>query len=142
MGECHRARTRTARQRLDDLFYPVIERNDINFVLETSCPLARELDMLRPFEELKRMKRRGEWQCQKCSKIFRGEDYLDKQRSPVFVQFLDCVWQILKQFPRYFEYRRIAFNFALEIADRDDFLQVPLHTRDLRLNPHPIRPGA
>ena len=81
MGECHRARTRTARQRLDDLFYPVIERNDINFVLETSCPLARELDMLRPFEELKRMKRRGEWQCQKCSKIFRGEDYLDKHMS-------------------------------------------------------------
>ena len=32
------------------------------------------------------------------------EDYLDKQRSPIFVQFLDCVWQIKKQFNHYFEF--------------------------------------
>jgi len=32
------------------------------------------------------------------------EDYLDKQRSPIFVQFLDCVWQIKKQFSSYFEF--------------------------------------
>jgi hypothetical protein len=32
------------------------------------------------------------------------EHYLDKQRSPVFVQFLDCVWQIKKQFSSYFEF--------------------------------------
>ena len=32
------------------------------------------------------------------------EDYLDKQRSPIFVQFLDCVWQIKKQFSTLFEF--------------------------------------
>jgi hypothetical protein len=41
------------------------------------------------------------------------EDYLDKQRSPVFVQFLDCVWQICKQFPRYFEFNDLLLSAAL-----------------------------
>ena len=28
----------------------------------------------------------------------------DDQRSPVFVQFVDCVWQVTQQFPTAFEF--------------------------------------
>jgi len=30
--------------------------------------------------------------------------YDDSQRSPVFLQFLDCVWQLVDQFPTVFEF--------------------------------------
>jgi|EP01043_Picozoa_sp_COSAG02_P064237 hypothetical protein len=54
----------------------VIERNEIGFSLDESCPLMRNLDMLKPFESIKKMKRRGEWQCTGCNKLFRGEDFV------------------------------------------------------------------
>ena len=54
----------------------VIERNEIGFSLDESCPLMRDLDMLKPFESIKKMKRRGEWQCTRCNKLFRGEDFV------------------------------------------------------------------
>jgi myotubularin-related protein 1/2 len=38
----------------------------------------------------------------------------EDQFSPVFLQFLDCVWQILKQNPHYFEFNS---RFILTIAD-------------------------
>jgi hypothetical protein len=62
MEECHRARARTARKRLEDFFWPVIEKNQIGFALDDTCPLARGLDMLKPFESIKKLRRRGEWQ--------------------------------------------------------------------------------
>lgn len=31
-------------------------------------------------------------------------NFNDRQRSPIFLQFLDCLWQIVRQFPRAFEY--------------------------------------
>uniref|UniRef100_A0A1I7UVD2 Phosphatidylinositol-3-phosphatase n=1 Tax=Caenorhabditis tropicalis TaxID=1561998 RepID=A0A1I7UVD2_9PELO len=38
-------------------------------------------------------------------RIGHGEDgYNDGERSPVFVQFCDCLWQILRQFPSAFEF--------------------------------------
>eukprot|EP01137_Pigoraptor_chileana_P014937 Opistho-2@70202 len=35
-----------------------------------------------------------------------------KERSPIFTQFLECVWQIMQQFPPYFEYNE-RFLIAL-----------------------------
>lgn len=37
-----------------------------------------------------------------------------KERSPVFVQFLDCVWQIMHQFPSAFEFNEALL---LHLAD-------------------------
>lgn len=39
----------------------------------------RDLDMLKPFESVKKMKRRGEWQCTRCNKLFRGEDFVSSE---------------------------------------------------------------
>lgn len=36
------------------------------------------------------------------------------QTSPIFVQYLDCVWQLVQQYPDYFEFKE---NFLVEIAD-------------------------
>ncbi len=38
----------------------------------------------------------------------------DDQTSPVFLQFLDCVWQLIHQFPHYFEYNS---RYLISIAD-------------------------
>ncbi|EPX73050.1 myotubularin family phosphatidylinositol-3-phosphatase [Schizosaccharomyces octosporus yFS286] len=42
-------------------------------------------------------------------------DHSEKMSSPVFHQFLDCVWQIMRQFPKYFEFnerflRRLLYH--------------------------------
>ncbi|XP_046852350.1 myotubularin-related protein 2-like [Xenia sp. Carnegie-2017] len=42
------------------------------------------------------------------------KNYSDDQRSPVFVQFIDCVWQITKQFPCAFEFNE---HFLITILD-------------------------
>jgi hypothetical protein len=41
-------------------------------------------------------------------------DYGHDQRAPIFLQFLDCVWQITRQFPLSFEFHD---RFLIEIAD-------------------------
>ncbi|KAK2720356.1 myotubularin-related protein 2-like [Artemia franciscana] len=40
-----------------------------------------------------------------AQRIGHGDDrYQDADRSPVFVQFIDCVWQVMNQFPHAFEF--------------------------------------
>ncbi len=38
----------------------------------------------------------------------------DDQTSPVFLQFLDCVWQLMHQYPHYFEYNS---RYLITLAD-------------------------
>lgn len=49
------------------------------------------------------------------SRIGHGEDkHNDNDRSPVFLQFIDCVWQILNQFPNSFEFNE---DFLMLVLD-------------------------
>lgn len=38
----------------------------------------------------------------------------DADRSPVFLQFIDCVWQVMKQYPHAFEFNE---HFLITILD-------------------------
>ncbi|XP_046773353.1 myotubularin-related protein 1 isoform X8 [Gallus gallus] len=43
-----------------------------------------------------------------------GDDHADADRSPIFLQFIDCVWQMTKQFPAAFEFNEL---FLITILD-------------------------
>lgn len=44
-----------------------------------------------------------------------GDDkHTDSDRSPIFLQFIDCVWQMMQQFPNVFEFNE---NFLITILD-------------------------
>ncbi|XP_065059134.1 myotubularin-related protein 2-like isoform X2 [Rhopilema esculentum] len=45
------------------------------------------------------------------------KNYSDEQRSPVFLQFIDCVWQVARQFPCAFEFNE---NFLITILDEQN----------------------
>ena len=48
-------------------------------------------------------------------RIGHGDDkYQDADRSPVFLQFIDCVWQMTKQFPNAFEFNE---HFLITVLD-------------------------
>ena len=48
-------------------------------------------------------------------RIGHGDDkHQDSDRSPVFLQFIDCVWQMINQFPSAFEFNE---NFLITILD-------------------------
>lgn len=48
-------------------------------------------------------------------RIGHGEDkHNDNDRSPVFLQFVDCVWQVLSQFPHAFEFNETFLTFVLD----------------------------
>ncbi|XP_044538443.1 myotubularin [Gracilinanus agilis] len=50
-----------------------------------------------------------------ASRIGHGEkNYADTDRSPIFLQFMDCVWQMSKQFPTAFEFNE---QFLIAILD-------------------------
>ncbi|XP_075369635.1 phosphatidylinositol-3-phosphate phosphatase MTMR1 isoform X3 [Mycteria americana] len=42
------------------------------------------------------------------------DDHADADRSPIFLQFIDCVWQMTKQFPAAFEFNEL---FLITILD-------------------------
>lgn len=42
------------------------------------------------------------------------ERHSDTDRSPIFLQFIDCVWQIMQQFPNVFEFNE---NFLITVVD-------------------------
>jgi len=49
------------------------------------------------------------------TRVGHGEDkHSDADRSPVFLQFIDCVWQLTQQFPNAFEFNE---NFLMTILD-------------------------
>ena len=41
-----------------------------------------------------------------------SDNHTDQDRSPIFLQFIDCVWQIMQQNDKYFEFTE---KFLLEI---------------------------
>uniref|UniRef100_A0A183HLL3 Phosphatidylinositol-3-phosphatase n=1 Tax=Onchocerca flexuosa TaxID=387005 RepID=A0A183HLL3_9BILA len=48
-------------------------------------------------------------------RVGHGEDkHGDSERSPIFVQFIDCVWQIMNQFPYAFEFNS---SFLITVLD-------------------------
>lgn len=49
-----------------------------------------------------------------CTRVGHGQEKLDQDRSPVFFQWLDCVWQLLQQFPRSFEFNE---RLLIDTAD-------------------------
>uniref|UniRef100_A0A8C5E9X6 Myotubularin n=1 Tax=Gouania willdenowi TaxID=441366 RepID=A0A8C5E9X6_GOUWI len=50
-----------------------------------------------------------------ASRIGHGDkNHADQDRSPIFVQFIDCVWQMTKQFPTAFEFNE---SLLLEILN-------------------------
>lgn len=50
-----------------------------------------------------------------CQRVGHGDDrHSDPDRSPVFLQFIDCVWQLTRQFPNAFEFNE---DFLISIMD-------------------------
>ncbi|XP_041926775.1 myotubularin-related protein 1a isoform X2 [Alosa sapidissima] len=50
-----------------------------------------------------------------ASRVGHGdENHANSERSPLFVQFIDCVWQIMRQFPAAFEFNEL---FLITILD-------------------------
>ena len=43
-----------------------------------------------------------------------SDKYSDQDRSPIFLQFIDCVWQILQQNKKFFEFNE---KFLIQILD-------------------------
>lgn len=61
--------------------------------------------------------------CTRLSHVYRNEE--DNQQSPVFLLFLDCVWQLLQQFPTYFQFTETYLTTlwdAVHISIFDTFL--------------------
>eukprot|EP00128_Syssomonas_multiformis_P018777 Colp12_sorted_trinity150504_noHs@13759 len=49
-----------------------------------------------------------------AERLGHGEQAMSDERSPIFVQFIDCVWQLTQQFPCAFEFNE---NFLITILD-------------------------
>ncbi|XP_074863506.1 phosphatidylinositol-3-phosphate phosphatase MTMR1 isoform X4 [Carettochelys insculpta] len=66
-------------------------------------------------------------------------DHADADRSPIFLQFLDCVWQMTKQFPAAFEFNELflitildhlyscLFGTFLNNCEQERLKEIPIH---------------
>lgn len=50
----------------------------------------------------------------RCAHGFDKSTRQEDEMSPIFLQFLDCMFQLINQFPQYFEYSQ---RYILTIAD-------------------------
>lgn len=46
--------------------------------------------------------------------IFTSESYKDRETSPIVLQFIDAVWQLMRQFPTCFEFNT---RFLMTLMD-------------------------
>ena len=70
-----------------------------------------------------------------------GDPESADQRSPVFLQFLDCIWQLIEQFPTAFEFNELylirlwdaicARTFGTFLFDSEVGLRHGLKTRSV-----------
>lgn len=50
-----------------------------------------------------------------ANRVGHGDDkHNDAERSPVFLQFIDCVWQVMQQFPNAFEFNEYLLSVILD----------------------------
>ena len=73
---CSRSRARQARAIASE--FVVAPALALGYELPPACALAPSNDVYAVQEAGKRMRRRGQWQCAHCGKLFRTEEHLDK----------------------------------------------------------------
>lgn len=76
MASCGRARSRVAREIVQE--HIISPAAAVGFELPAACSLAPSNDVLSTHEQSKSKRRRGQWQCGICGKLFRTEEHLDQ----------------------------------------------------------------
>lgn len=72
---CDRPSAREARRILRTVLEPYA--HSLGATLSPSCPLSAQSDHLLPHEALKHAMTQHQWRCNKCSKLFKSEHYID-----------------------------------------------------------------
>ncbi|MGH0136053.1 UNVERIFIED_CONTAM: hypothetical protein FKN15_030993 [Acipenser sinensis] len=80
------------------------------------------------------------------SRIGHGDkNHADADRSPIFVQFIDCVWQMTKQFPTAFEFNELFLMTILDNLYSCRFGTFLYNCESVRVNmttSHPVTRGV
>mmetsp|Transcript_38023 Transcript_38023/g.82671 ORF Transcript_38023/g.82671 Transcript_38023/m.82671 type:complete len:277 (-) Transcript_38023:113-943(-) len=79
IDRCSREKSRKARSVLANFLYPQLDQSKYN--MSSSCMLHRHKDMFLAQEKNKKEIRRHQWKCAECSKVFRGEHYIDEHMT-------------------------------------------------------------